>query len=132
MHLKSALKVTRFPLGAARAVVGQCPSRLYDLSQQYCDVLELPRDPWIELHDRTDERCEKERNTGELLADAVVQFVGQVLPFASDRIARCLHEIAETPCSLSRDSSLVAILEGASDGGYEAPQVALQDVVRRS
>ena|ERR1700722_354162 len=89
MHLKSALKVTRLPLGAAPSVVGQCPSRLYGLFEQCCDVLELPRDPWIELRDRTDERREKERNTGELLADTVVQFVGQALPFASDRIGPC-------------------------------------------
>src|SRR5258708_18668616 len=93
MHLKSALKVTRLPPGAARSVVGQCPSRLCGLSEQCCDVLQLPRDPWIELHDWSDERREKERNTGELLADAVVQFVGQVLPFASDRIGACELEL---------------------------------------
>jgi len=44
MHLKSALKVTRLPLGAAPSVVGQCPSRLYGLFEQCCDVLELPRE----------------------------------------------------------------------------------------
>src|SRR5216684_7077275 len=128
MHLKNALKVTRLP-GAARSVISQCPSRLCGLSEQCCDVLELPRDPRIELHDRSDERREKERNTGELLADAVVQFVGQVLPFASDRMGTCELRFG---LDLARDSSLVAILESASDGGCEARQVALQDVVRRS